>query len=136
MDQRTLFVRWLIQLGMWLTCGLFIIACFAWWLLPAYAPRWFGQVAEHIPLLTRPIARRLCSYGVAEYLLSSDLRTADPPRSLRHLQNAYHPLHESSRLLTLLHEASPNDTETETDLIISNRFRYAVTLGVGMDVPP
>ncbi len=120
---------WLLGLGM-------VLAGCGWWLLPAVAPRWFGQVAEHIPLLTHPIARRLCSYGKAEYMLGSGLRETDPLRSLRHLQNAYHPLHESSRLFELLHEASPNDDAARIDLINSNQFRYAVRKGVGMNVPP
>ena len=136
MDQRTLLVRWMVQLGLWLTCGLFIIACFTWWLLPAYAPRWFGQVADAIPLLTRPIASRLYEYGKAEYLICADLRTTDSIKSKAAARNAYHPLHEAARIYGQLSEAAPDDKALEAQMHSSNQLRYAVKREVWIDIPP
>jgi len=126
MDERKLLVRWLVQLGLWLTCSLFIISCLAWWLLPAYAPRWFGLVADHIPLLTRPIASRLYDYGKAEYLTCADLRTPDSSKSKTSARNAYHPLPEAARLYLRLCEATPDDKALEAQLHSSNQLRYGV----------
>lgn len=136
MDERKLLVRWLIQLGLWLTCSLFTIGCLAWWLLPAYAPRWFGQVADRIPLLTRPIASRLYDYGKAEYFICADLRTSNSSKSKTAARNAYHPLHEAARLYGQLSEATPDDKVLEAQMHSSNQLRYAVKKEVWIDVPP